>query len=596
MITILSGDKTIYHPGHPLLKLEDPVLVLEDSAAGSLSFGIYPGHPYYDSIRRLSPLLAVLRDGKTIFRGRVVSDQKNFYNGRKVEAEGKLAVLNDSCLEPFDFQGSPEELFCMIIESHNAQVLPWQQLKPGLVTVKDNNDYIVRSSEGIINTWSALKEKCFRSSLGGHIRIRYEADGDYLDWLSDYTEISGQSIEFARNLVSLSMETDATETYTAVRPVGAEVDGKKIDIAPVNGGKKYLINEEKAKEYGIIFAPESESVWEDVTLPENLLKKAQEKLYGSMGAVSETYEIRAVDLSLTDAQVEALDICEYVPVESRPHGIAGRYLLAKAEVHIAAPQNSVYCLGASRRVFSDTAGSGSAAQVKIPEKISAFQNDAGYLSEEDTAAMLESYTKAEDVEAIVQGAVEGIPAGASAYETAVANGFAGSEAEWLASLKGEKGEKGIPGRAGKIRIGRVETGEAGTQALVGNSGTETEAVLDFTIPRGEKGSPGGLDEADLEARVPFRFGIDAAGNYGYYKDGADTVTPFKTGGGGGLEILLFKAPYDTADRYFTHKTLIGNTYLPVTDGYWQKVHAAVPLPPVAVYKDFTLLHLMVQTG
>lgn len=27
-----------------------------------------------------------------------------------------------------------------------------------------------------------------------------------------------------------------------------------------------------------------------------------------------------------------------------------------------------------------------------------------------------------------------------------------------------------------------------------------------------------------------RFGIDSDGNYGYYKDGADTVTPFKTGG------------------------------------------------------------------
>lgn len=32
--------------------------------------------------------------------------------------------------------------------------------------------------------------------------------------------------------------------------------------------------------------------------------------------------------------------------------------------------------------------------------------------------------------------------------------------------------------------------------------------------------------------LPFKFGIDADGNYGYYKDGADTVTPFKSGGGG----------------------------------------------------------------
>lgn len=32
--------------------------------------------------------------------------------------------------------------------------------------------------------------------------------------------------------------------------------------------------------------------------------------------------------------------------------------------------------------------------------------------------------------------------------------------------------------------------------------------------------------------VPFRLGIDADGNYGYYKAGADTLTPFKSGGAG----------------------------------------------------------------
>lgn len=38
-----------------------------------------------------------------------------------------------------------------------------------------------------------------------------------------------------------------------------------------------------------------------------------------------------------------------------------------------------------------------------------------------------------------------------------------------------------------------------------------------------------LSAAYNSKTIPFRFGIDANGNYGYYKDGADTVTPFKTG-------------------------------------------------------------------
>lgn len=36
--------------------------------------------------------------------------------------------------------------------------------------------------------------------------------------------------------------------------------------------------------------------------------------------------------------------------------------------------------------------------------------------------------------------------------------------------------------------------------------------------------------------VKFQFAVDADGNYGYIKDGADTVTPFKTGDGGGGSI------------------------------------------------------------
>ena len=43
--------------------------------------------------------------------------------------------------------------------------------------------------------------------------------------------------------------------------------------------------------------------------------------------------------------------------------------------------------------------------------------------------------------------------------------------------------------------------------------------------------PYAMTNRELTEALPFRFGIDSNGNYGYYKAGADTVTPFKTGGG-----------------------------------------------------------------
>ena len=69
----------------------------------------------------------------------------------------------------------------------------------------------------------------------------------------------------------------------------------------------------------------------------------------------------------------------------------------------------------------------------------------------------------------------------------------------IVSLNGElampekvwmQGPKGDPGAAATVTVGTVTTGEPGTDAIVTNSGTESAAVLNFTIPRGETGTAG----------------------------------------------------------------------------------------------------------
>ena len=84
-------------------------------------------------------------------------------------------------------------------------------------------------------------------------------------------------------------------------------------------------------------------------------------------------------------------------------------------------------------------------------------------------------------------------AGASAYDIAVKNGFAGSETEWLASLKGDtgdtgpagpkgdKGDQGIPGTDGKDGA-KGDTGDTGPAGPEGQSGKDG--------PKGEKGDRG----------------------------------------------------------------------------------------------------------
>ena len=56
--------------------------------------------------------------------------------------------------------------------------------------------------------------------------------------------------------------------------------------------------------------------------------------------------------------------------------------------------------------------------------------------------------------------------------------------------QGPAGQKGDPGTSATVTVGETVTGEPGTDAKVENVGTEQNAVLKFTIPKGEKGDPG----------------------------------------------------------------------------------------------------------
>ena len=59
---------------------------------------------------------------------------------------------------------------------------------------------------------------------------------------------------------------------------------------------------------------------------------------------------------------------------------------------------------------------------------------------------------------------------------------------WIYGASGwtDSGQK-IPDNATKVQVGSTRTGEAGTQANVTNSGTSSDVVLNFTIPRGDQG-------------------------------------------------------------------------------------------------------------
>lgn len=363
MYTIKCDNLTLHNPLKKDLILGDPTINLEVNKAGSLSFTIYPTHTYYDSISKMRSIISVYQDDRIMFKGRVYSDTVNFCKIKKVEVEGLLTYLNDSILRPYEFKGTPEEYLAFLINQHNAQVEDFQRFKLGVVTVTDANDYIVRANSACPNTWSEIDDKLIKL-LGGYICIRYEADGNYIDYIEDYKDVSTQEIKFAINLQDLENEVKGDSLATCIIPYGARLsdseDGietvddstdndARVTITSVNDGVDYIQDDKAVAIYGKIYEV---VIWDDVTEPANLLRKARNYLSNTIN-LNNTLTIEAVDLHLADKTIESFKLGDYVKVYSRPHGIEEILLLTSYNVNLNDPTGCVFTLGKQSASFMD---------------------------------------------------------------------------------------------------------------------------------------------------------------------------------------------------------------------------------------------------
>ena len=64
---------------------------------------------------------------------------------------------------------------------------------------------------------SAIKSKLL-DTHGGYLRVRYESDGNYLDWLADFDVRSAQTVEFGKNLLDVKIEESHEDRVTAPSP------------------------------------------------------------------------------------------------------------------------------------------------------------------------------------------------------------------------------------------------------------------------------------------------------------------------------------------------------------------------------------------
>ena len=352
---IKCDDYVLHDSQSQSLKLGSPKLNLELNKNGTLTFTIYNNHPYYNKINKLKSIIGIYQDNKILFKGRVLDDTMNIYKSRNITVEGIRAYLLDSIYRPFEYQGDIPEFLESIIESHNSQVEDFQKFKLGNITVTDPNNYINRSSIEYLTSLEVIESRLIKTH-GGYLTIRFEDDGNYLDYLNDFPYTSTQVIEFAVNLDNLSQKIDGTSIKTGIIPLGAKLQDsegndtdERLTIKSVNNDKDYLIDEESASLYGKIFEVVT---WDDITLPQNLLTKAQEYLADNIMFLI-TLDVSAIDLSTLNKDINSFRLGEYVRVKSSTHNINKIYLLKKLSIDIENPSKTQIQLGDSFKSLTD---------------------------------------------------------------------------------------------------------------------------------------------------------------------------------------------------------------------------------------------------
>ena len=387
----------LYRPNDPQALVLSPKLTREVSKGGSLVFTMTRDHAQYDMLQKLSTVVQVRRDGKEIWRGRVLKHEADFYNRRVVYCEGALSYFNDSSITPFNYKGTLRQFLQHLIDAHNDQVKSKMKcFQLGTVTAAlgnlvvqfgDADQYGVGEDYGKV--WDIL-DKLVLKVFGGYFYCSFDSSTglnvlNYCDQAVEAKRQTAQKIEYGRNLLNLSETTDATDLYTRIYPIGNKhtVDTSKwyyklmwwrdpskdkheerwgimeADAATVaqylpasgysyNLEEGWIQNDTAVQKFGII----TRIVELDTDSANDTFAAGVQALQQNY-AMKTSYVIRAVDLVDAGYDTDRLDFSMYSHIISKPHSVDAVMLCTKLVEPLEKPAQKEFTFGMTRRTLTD---------------------------------------------------------------------------------------------------------------------------------------------------------------------------------------------------------------------------------------------------
>ncbi|WP_303819090.1 phage tail spike protein [Ruminococcus flavefaciens] len=310
-ISAINGSSTsVIHANDPdsTNRLSAGKFADEVNAIPGFSFNIPAFNPAYNELHDRTTIISIHNDktGEVDFEGPLIHSKEDVTSAGKVykscSCEGYLTYLNDS-IQPYHHYESSTvtEFLTALLDYHNSVTPTEKHITLGSCDFSGDNTNSKTTSYR--NTLEEIKVNLIER-IGGEIRIRKVNGALVLDFLHQYGVKSDTTVELAKNIYSLSVDTDSSNIITRLVPLGAQLNdetSERLTISEVNDGLPYIDDETAISRYGIIMGTVT---FDDITVASNLKQRGQEYLTNN-NRVKKGYAAQVLDLSLLKDQLDS---------------------------------------------------------------------------------------------------------------------------------------------------------------------------------------------------------------------------------------------------------------------------------------------------
>ena len=303
-----NGLTELLHEMNPqsLRRVSDCEFTDELDSVDSANITVSLQNPAYANLHELTTLVRIIntRTKEIEFDGRIlqVSEESMDSNGiitKKVICEGVLGYLCDSVQLYHHYEETDVTGFlASLLDTHNylmSWYSPERVILLGACTVHGTDSKTTTQR----STMEEIEENLI-SRLGGILHTRRNENNQIvLDYYreEDFGQVcTDTTVEITVNMKSISSGTDVTGIITRLYPLGCQIGNdtaERLTISSVNGGIPWIDDEDAIAKYGVKCGT---YIWDDVTLPENLLTKGKEYLKQSC-QIKKNYQAVVLDLS-----------------------------------------------------------------------------------------------------------------------------------------------------------------------------------------------------------------------------------------------------------------------------------------------------------